>query len=78
MARYFSSVQIKSRDGQISGYVAGCTGYLEDGQLTVVLRHRRSSRLRRRFPVLATGPPTIELADPQDYEGFVPVTPRAA
>lgn len=42
----------------------------------MVLRHRRGLRLRRPFPVVALDPPTIEIDDPQNYEGFVPIAPR--
>jgi len=78
MARYLSRVLIVSREGVPSGYIAGCTAYLENGRLTVVLRRRRDPRLRRPLPVVALDPPTIEVDDPQNYEGFVPRAPMAA
>jgi hypothetical protein len=56
----------------------GCTTYLDNGRLAVVLRHRRSPRLRRPFPVVALDPTTIEVDAPQKYEGFVPFAPLAA
>ena len=78
MARHIDRVQIKSREGVQSGYFVGCTAYLENGRLTVVLRRRRDPRLRRPLPVVALDPPTIEIDDPQNYEGFVPLAPIAA
>jgi hypothetical protein len=72
MARYLSRVQIASREGVPSGYFVGCTAYLENGRLSVVLCRRRDPRLRRLLPVVALDPPTIEVDDPQNYDGFVP------
>jgi hypothetical protein len=77
MARYLSRVQTRSPHGVPSGYFVGCTAYPDSGQLTVVLRHRRGLRLRRPFPVVTLDPPTIEIDDPQNYEGFVPVASSA-
>jgi hypothetical protein len=77
MARYLSRVQTRSPCGVPSGYFVGCNAYPDSGRLTVVLRHRRSPRLRRPFPVVALDPPTIEIDDPQNYEGFVPIAPSA-
>jgi hypothetical protein len=78
MARHFNRVQTISRGGAASGYFVGCTAYSDGGQLSVVLRHRRGRRLRRPFPIVALDPPTIELDDPQNYHGFVPLVPLAA
>jgi hypothetical protein len=78
MYRFFNRVQVRSREGLFSGYFRGCTAYLDNGQLTVLLRHRRNPQLRRPFPVVALEPPTIELDNPQDYEGLIPHTPMAA
>ena len=77
MARYIGRVQIRSREGVQFGYFVGCTAYFENGRLTVVLRRRRDPRLRRPLPVVALDPPTIEVDDPQNYEGFVPRAPMA-
>jgi hypothetical protein len=46
--------------------------------LTVLLRHRCNTRLRRPFPLVTLEPPTIEVDDPHNYEGFVPIEPMAA
>jgi hypothetical protein len=78
MARYIGRVQTRSRDGVPCGHFVGCTAYLENGRLTVLLRRRRDPRLRRPVLVVALDPPTIEIEDPQNYEGFVPVAPIAA
>jgi hypothetical protein len=78
MARYISRVQTRSSGGVLSGCFVGCIAYPDGEQLTVVLRHRDSPRLRRPFPVVALDPPTIEIEDPQNYEGFVPITRRTA
>jgi hypothetical protein len=72
MARYLNRMQIVSREGVPSGYFAGCTAYLENGRLSVMLRRRRDSRPRRLLPVGALDPPTIEVDDPKNCEGFVP------
>jgi hypothetical protein len=56
----------------------GCTAYLDSGRLAVLLCHRRRPRLRRPFPIVALDPPTIEVDDPQKYEGLVPLAPTAA
>ena len=74
MARYIRRVQTRSSGGVLSGCFIGCIAYPDGEQLTVVLRHRRSPRLRRPFPVVALDPPTIEIEDPQNYEGCVPIT----
>jgi hypothetical protein len=73
MAQYISRVQVESREGVPYGYFVGCNAYLDKGRLTVVLRHRCSPRLRRPFAVVALDPPTIEVENPQSYEGFVAV-----
>jgi hypothetical protein len=77
MARYLSRVQTRSPRCVPSGYFVGCTAYPDSGRVTAVLRHCRSPRLRRPFPVVALDPPTIEIDDPQNYQGFVPVAPSA-
>lgn len=76
MTRSLSRVHTRSPCGVPFGYFVGCTAYPESERLTVVLRHRRG-RLRRPFPVVALDPPTIEVDDPQNYEGFVPVASSA-
>jgi hypothetical protein len=73
MTQYLSRLQARSSLGVLSGYFAGCTAYPESGRLTVVLRHRFGLRLRRPFSVVALDPPTIEIDNPQNYEGFVPI-----
>jgi hypothetical protein len=78
MSRYLNRVDVRSPDGELSGYFRGCTVYLDSGHLTVLLRHRRNPRLRRPFAVLAIDPPAIELDDPKDYDGFIPLRPMAA
>jgi hypothetical protein len=78
MYRYLNRVRVRSPRGGLSGYFHGCTAYLDNGHVTVLLRHRRNPRLRRAFPVLALDPPTIEVDDPHNYDGFVPLTPMAA
>jgi len=78
MYRYFQRVQVRPGSGGQSGYFRGCTAHLENGQWTVLLRHRRDPALRRPFRLVVADPPTIEVDDPQDYEGFVPITPLAA
>lgn len=78
MSRYLYRVHVRSQNGELSGYFCGCTAYLDNGHLTVLLRHRRNPRLRRPFAVLVLDPPAIELDDPQNYHGFVPLTPMAA
>ena len=78
MARHLSRVQTVSRGGAASGYFVGCTAYSDGGQLSVLLRHRRGPRLRRPFPIVTLDPPTIELDDPENYHGFVPLVPLAA
>ena len=40
MSRYFSRVQVISQEGVPFGYFVGCDAYLDNGQFTVVLRHR--------------------------------------
>ena len=71
MSRYFSRVQVISQEGVPFGYFVNCDAYLDNGKFTVVLRHRHRPGLRRPVPVLELDPPTIEIIDPQDYEGFV-------
>ena len=78
MSRYFSRVHARSRAGAASGYFVGCTAYPDSGRWIVVLRHRHSPQWRRPFSVVGLDPPTIEIDAPQDYEGFVPLLPRAA
>jgi len=73
MARFFSRVQIRSRDGVPCGHFAGCTAYFDNGRFIVVLRHCRGARLCRPFPAVTLDPPTIEVDNPQNYEGFVPL-----
>ncbi len=73
---YFKRVHVKS-EGHLSGYFSGCTGYRDDGHLIVLLSHCRSPRLRRPFPLVGLDPPTIEVGDPQNYEGFVPLAAMA-
>jgi hypothetical protein len=68
---YISQVQIVSREGVPYGYFVGCNAYLDNARLTVVLRHRSNPRLRRPVADVASDPPTIELENPQNYEGFV-------
>jgi hypothetical protein len=63
---------------RLSANFVGSTAYLNNGRLPVVLRHCRSFRLRRPFPVVALDPPTIEVDNPQKYEVFVPLAPMAA
>jgi hypothetical protein len=65
-------------EAALTGYFVGCAAYLDNGRLAVVLRYRRSPRLRRPSPVVVLDPPTIEADDPQKYEGFVPLAPTAA
>jgi hypothetical protein len=72
MSRYLNRVQVISQEGVPFGYFVGCTAYLDNGQLTVVLRHRCSSRFRRPVRLIELDPPTIAITDPQKYEGFVP------
>jgi hypothetical protein len=76
--RYFRQVQVRSGDGGQSGYFRGYAAYFDNAQWTVLLRHCRNPRLRRPFPVVMFDPPTIEVDNPQDYDGFVPITPMAA
>jgi hypothetical protein len=78
MYRYFQRVHVGSESGELSGYFRGCSAYFDNGQFTVLLRHRRNPRLRRPFPLVTLDPPTIEVDDPQNYEGFVPIAPMAA
>jgi hypothetical protein len=78
MDRYFQRVQVRSGSGGQSGYFRGCIAYFDNDHLTVLLRHRRNPRLRRPFPLVTLEPPTIEVDDPQNYEGFVPIAPMAA
>jgi hypothetical protein len=77
MIQYLSRLQARSPLGLPFGYFAGCTAYPDSQGLTVMLRHRRGLRLRRPFPVVALDPPTIEIDDPQNYEGFIPIARRA-
>jgi len=51
--------------------------YFDTGNLTVLRRHRRDQRLRRPLPLVALDPPAMEVDDPQNYEGFVPIAPTA-
>jgi hypothetical protein len=76
MSQYLRRVQTRSPLGMASGYFVGCTAYPDAGQLTVMLRHRCGLRLRRVFPVATIDPPTIEIDDPENYEGFVPIRRR--
>jgi hypothetical protein len=78
MDRYFQLVQVRSRSGGQSDYFRGCIAYFDNGHLTVLLRHRRNPQLRRPFPLVTLAPPTIEVDDPHNYEGFVPIAPMAA
>jgi hypothetical protein len=78
MRHYLKRVEARSAKGELCGYFCGCTAYLDNGHLTVLLRHRRNPRLRRPFAVLALDPPIIEVDDPHNYDGFVPLTPMAA
>jgi hypothetical protein len=78
MRHYLKRVEVRSANGELCGYFRGCTAYLDNGHLTVLLRHRRNPRLRRPFAVLALDPPIIEVNDPHNYDGFVPLTPMAA
>jgi hypothetical protein len=73
MSRYLSRVQVISQEGIPFGYFVGCTAYLDNGQLTVMLRHRCNTRVRRSVPLIELDPPTIAITDPQNYEGFVPL-----
>jgi hypothetical protein len=75
--RYFRQVQVRSGGSGQCGYIRGCTGYCDNGHLTVLLRRRDDPRPRRPFPLVSADPLTIEVSDPQDYEGFV-VAPLAA
>ena len=78
MDRYLQRVHVRSRIGGQPGYFRGCIAYFDNGHLSVLLRHRRNPRLRRPFPLVTLEPPTIEVDDPQNYEGFVPIRPMAA
>ena len=77
MIQYLNRLQARSPLGVPSGYFAGCTAHPDSRGLTVMLRHRLGLRLRRPFPVVALDPPTIEIDDPQNYEGFIPIARRA-
>ena len=74
---YLKRVHVRSQGRGRSGYFLGCAAYLDDGHLTVLLRHCRNTRLRRPFPVVALDPPTIELGDPENFDGFVPLSETA-
>jgi len=76
--RYFQRVQVRSGSGEQSGYFRGCSAYLDNGQFAVLLRRRDNPRLRRPFRLLMLDPPTLEVDDPHNYEGFVPIAPMAA
>jgi hypothetical protein len=78
MYRYLNRVEVRSAHGGLSGYFRRCTAYLDNGHLTVLLLHHRNPRLLRPFPVVALDSATIEIDDPQSYEGFVPIAPIAA
>jgi hypothetical protein len=77
MHRYFQRIDVISRSGGQSGYFRSCSAYFDNGHLTVPLRHRRNPRLRRPFRLVALDPPAMEVDDPQNYEGFVPIAPMA-
>ena len=76
MNRYCQRVHVRSGSGRQSGYFRGCITYFDNGHLTVLLRC--NTRLRRPFPLVTLEPPTIEVDDPRNYEGFVPIEPMAA
>ena len=57
MYRYLNRVEVRSEKGKLSGHFRGCTAYLDNGHLIVLLRHRPNPRLRRPFAVLALDPP---------------------
>jgi len=78
MNRYCQRVHVRSGSGGQSGYFRGSVTYFDNGHLTVLLRHRGNTRLRRPFPLVTLEPPTIEVDDPHNYEGFVPIEPMAA
>jgi len=78
MNRYCQRVHVRSGSCGQSGYFRGCITYFDNGYLTVLLRHRCNTRLRRPFPLVTLEPPTIEVDDPHNYEGFVPIEPMAA
>ena len=78
MYRYFQRIHVGSESGEPFGYFRGRSTYFDNGQFTVLLRPRHNPRLCRPFPLVTLDPPTIELDDPQNYEGFVPIAPMAA
>ena len=78
MYRYFQRIHVRSESAGQSGYFRGCSAYFDNGRFIVLLRHRRIPRLRRPFPLVMLDPPTMEVDDPQNYEGFVPFAPMAA
>jgi hypothetical protein len=61
MYRYFQRVHVRSESGRQSGYFRSCSAYFDNGQFTVLLRHRRNPRLRRPFPLLTLDPRTKEV-----------------
>jgi hypothetical protein len=52
MNRYCQRVHVRSGSGGQSGYFRGCITYFDNGHLTVLLRHRCNTRLRRPFPLV--------------------------
>jgi hypothetical protein len=70
-----SSEYTLDRSSGQSGYFRSCSAYFDNGQFTVLARHRRNPRLRRPFPLFTLDPPTMEVDHPQNYEGFVPFAP---
>jgi hypothetical protein len=50
---FFNRVEIRLGKDGLVGYFRGYTAYLDNGQLTALLHHRRNPQLHKPFPVVA-------------------------
>jgi hypothetical protein len=74
--RDLERVNVKTRDGVLTGHFNWCPTHVFNGQRFVTLHLVLNPTPRCPFPIVSFDPvPTIELDDPENYGGFVRVAP---
>ena len=78
MEQHLARVNVKSTSGKVIGYFSLCPAHRgTDGRLYVSLRLVVHPTVRDPYPILSSHPlPTIELNDPESYDGFVRLAPN--
>jgi hypothetical protein len=77
MERDLKRVNVKSTDGVLIGHFNSCPAHLVNREQFVTLRLVVHPTARVPFRIVSSDPvPTIELNDPQNYDGFTLLAPR--